>query len=84
MIRGLVPKERLLEWSVEDGWAPLCTFLGKSVPEEPFPHANVAAGWAGREAELAKRYGLAAAQNIAVISAVMGVLGVIFYSSIVK
>lgn len=24
MIRGLVPKDRLLEWSVEDGWAPLC------------------------------------------------------------
>lgn len=24
MIRGLVPKERLLEWSVEDGWEPLC------------------------------------------------------------
>lgn len=84
MIRGLVPKQRLLEWSVEDGWAPLCTFLGKPVPDEPFPHANVAAGWAGREAELAKRYGLAAAQNIAVISAVMGVLGLIFYSSIVK
>lgn len=84
MIRGLVPKERLLEWSVEDGWAPLCTFLGKSVPDEPFPHANVAAGWAGRETELAKRYGLAAAQNIAVIFTFIGVLGVIFYSSIVK
>lgn len=24
MIRGLVPKENLLEWSVEDGWKPLC------------------------------------------------------------
>jgi hypothetical protein len=24
MIRGLVPKDRLLEWSVEDGWEPLC------------------------------------------------------------
>lgn len=84
MIRGLVSKERLLEWSVEDGWAPLCTFLGKPVPDEPFPHVNVAAGWAGREKELAKRYGLAAAQNIAVISAFIGVLGVIFYSSIVK
>lgn len=24
MIRGFVPKERLLEWSVEDGWEPLC------------------------------------------------------------
>ena len=24
MIRGLVPKDRLLEWSVDDGWEPLC------------------------------------------------------------
>lgn len=31
MIRGLVPKEQLLEWTVEDGWDPLCEFLGKEV-----------------------------------------------------
>jgi hypothetical protein len=24
MIRGMVPKDRLLEWAVEDGWEPLC------------------------------------------------------------
>ena len=24
MIRGMVSKKRLLEWSVEDGWEPLC------------------------------------------------------------
>lgn len=24
MIRGLVPKDNLLEWTVEDGWEPLC------------------------------------------------------------
>ncbi|KAI0593601.1 hypothetical protein F4775DRAFT_494038 [Biscogniauxia sp. FL1348] len=40
MVRGAVPPERLLEWTVEDGWEPLCEFLGKEVPEEPFPHAN--------------------------------------------
>lgn len=84
MVRGLVPKERLLEWSVEDGWAPLCKFLGKPVPDEPFPHANAAAGWAGRESELAKRYGIAAAQNVAVIFAVMGALGAILYSYVLK
>ncbi|PYH68031.1 sulfotransferase family protein [Aspergillus vadensis CBS 113365] len=40
MIRGLVPKERLLEWDVEDGWGPLCEFLGKDTPDEPFPNTN--------------------------------------------
>ncbi|KXZ46457.1 hypothetical protein GPECTOR_43g893 [Gonium pectorale] len=39
-VRRLVPKERLLEFSVADGWGPLCDFLGKPVPEEPFPRAN--------------------------------------------
>ncbi|PYI06998.1 hypothetical protein BO78DRAFT_469493 [Aspergillus sclerotiicarbonarius CBS 121057] len=40
MVRGMVPRERLLEWNVEDGWEPLCEFLGKEVPEEPFPRSN--------------------------------------------
>ncbi|KAL1862719.1 hypothetical protein Daus18300_008363 [Diaporthe australafricana] len=31
---------RLLEYRVEDGWGPLCEFLGKPVPDVPFPHAN--------------------------------------------
>lgn len=35
-----VPPERLLEFRVQDGWEPLCGFLGVPVPEEPFPHAN--------------------------------------------
>ena len=34
------PEGRLLEYKVEDGWGPLCEFLGKTVPEVPFPHAS--------------------------------------------
>lgn len=30
----------LLEWEPKDGWEPLCAFLGKSIPEVPFPYAN--------------------------------------------
>lgn len=63
MIRGLVPKGRLLEWCVEDGWAPLCEFLDKPIPKEPFPHANQAAGWDGMEQKFAKRYVTDALQN---------------------
>lgn len=44
MVRGLVPEVRFLEWKVEDGWETLRAFLGKPVPEKPFPHANAAAG----------------------------------------
>ncbi|OHW92210.1 hypothetical protein CSPAE12_09221 [Colletotrichum incanum] len=52
MIRGMVPPDRLLEWSVDEGWEPLCKFLGKEVPDAPFPHANAigpGGGWKSRE-----------------------------------
>ncbi|KAK4033699.1 hypothetical protein C8A01DRAFT_49753 [Parachaetomium inaequale] len=57
MVRGLVPKDRLLEWYIEDGWAPLCAFLGKPVPDAEFPHANaVGSGWKAREEQANKRW----------------------------
>lgn len=36
-----VPAERLLVYRVQEGWDPLCRFLGVDVPDEPFPHVNV-------------------------------------------
>ncbi|KAJ7265525.1 hypothetical protein C8J57DRAFT_1329880 [Mycena rebaudengoi] len=36
-IRRLVPKERLLEYEVGEGWARLGAFLGKDVPDVNFP-----------------------------------------------
>ena len=36
----MVPKEDLLIWNVKDGWKPLCSFLGKEVPDGPIPHEN--------------------------------------------
>lgn len=39
-VREVVPKERLLEHHFGDGWEPLCEFLGKPVPDEPYPHIN--------------------------------------------
>lgn len=40
-MREMVPKERLLDFKLEEGWGPLCEFLGREVPEGvPFPHVN--------------------------------------------
>ncbi|KAI1435859.1 hypothetical protein GGR50DRAFT_686792 [Xylaria sp. CBS 124048] len=40
-IREMVPPERRLEYTVGDGWEPLCSFLGKEVPKNvPFPQKN--------------------------------------------
>ncbi|KAJ6445076.1 NAD dependent epimerase/dehydratase [Purpureocillium lavendulum] len=55
--RANIPAERRIEFSVQDGWAPLCEHLGVPVPqvqdektgelvEAPFPHANDRAAFA--------------------------------------
>lgn len=39
-IRDMVPPERRLEYKMGDEWEPLCRFLGKDVPDIPFPRLN--------------------------------------------
>ena len=39
-VKRTVPADRLLVWSVKEGWGPLCDFLELPIPEEPFPHIN--------------------------------------------
>lgn len=39
-IRDMVPPENRLEYKMGDGWEPLCAFLGKDVPDVPFPRLN--------------------------------------------
>jgi len=39
-IRSLVPPDDLLEFHPSDGWEPLCSFLRKEAPKEPFPFVN--------------------------------------------
>lgn len=86
MVRGMVPPERLLDWSVEDGWEPLCRFLGKAVPEEPFPHVNThSKGWKDREEQLGLELVMPALKNFAaIVVVVLGVAigaGVTYYRS---
>lgn len=39
-VRAAVPPEQLLIFSADQGWEPLCRFLGTAVPDEPFPRVN--------------------------------------------
>ncbi len=36
-VKARVPPERLLVYHVDEGWEPLCSFLERDVPTEPFP-----------------------------------------------
>jgi len=35
-----VPDDRLLVHSSKEGWEPLCAFLDKPIPDQPYPHSN--------------------------------------------
>ncbi|MBU1053528.1 MAG: hypothetical protein KKC46_06830 [Proteobacteria bacterium] len=39
-VKASVPEDRLLLFSVDQGWKPLCDFLGVAVPESEFPRLN--------------------------------------------
>lgn len=39
VMRG-IPHDRLLVFDVEEGWEPICRFLGKPVPSVAFPRVN--------------------------------------------
>ena len=40
-VQSVVAKEDLLVWNLKDGWAPLCKFLDKPIPDGPIPHDNI-------------------------------------------
>lgn len=39
-VKNAIPANQLLVYEVKDGWGPLCEFLGKPVPSDPFPRTN--------------------------------------------
>ena len=39
-VKAAIPAERLLVFEAKQGWAPLCAFVGKPVPEGDFPRTN--------------------------------------------
>jgi hypothetical protein len=39
-VKALVPSQQLLVFEAKDGWEPLCRFLDRPVPDEPFPRTN--------------------------------------------
>ncbi|KAL7541150.1 hypothetical protein ACHAWF_006869 [Thalassiosira exigua] len=39
-VRKKVPADRLIVFNVKEGWEPICKFLGKDIPDEPFPRVN--------------------------------------------
>jgi len=51
-VKSLIPPDRLLVYSVKDGWEPLCSFLGLPVPHTPFPKSNNTEDFWGHVADI--------------------------------
>lgn len=77
-VRQLCPEERLLNFRLEDGWDPLCDFLGKEKPGVLFPRVNEGAALKERFKEFNKRSMLLVLRNLALVSVsvLIGLLGV--------
>jgi hypothetical protein len=71
-VRRLAEKERLLEFQLKDGWEPLCKFLGKPVPECPFPRINDAAAIEEKIAIVLKMASIRFLKFVGVISSGVG------------
>ncbi|KAI9476256.1 MAG: P-loop containing nucleoside triphosphate hydrolase protein [Benjaminiella poitrasii] len=42
-VKRLIPADKLLVFELENGWEKLCSFLGKEIPDVPYPHINTTA-----------------------------------------
>jgi hypothetical protein len=51
-VKSTIPAQRLLQFDVAEGWDPLCEFLGRPVPNKPFPSANSTSEFQQRAAQL--------------------------------
>ena len=71
LVKASVPPDRLLVWSVTEGWEPLCDFLEVPVPTAPLPHVNDRETFLGRviDGGLAKLGEWRAAESEALSSA---------------
>lgn len=77
MVRGMgLSEDQLLEWSVEDGWEPLCRFLNKEIPQQRFPNGNPPKAWAERIANTMQAHHERALRNMFVFGATVVALTV--------
>ena len=66
-VKRVCPKDRLLNFRLEDGWEPLCEFLGKEKPDVPFPRLNEGAALAEKFKEFEKRSMLLVLRNLILV-----------------
>lgn len=86
--RTKIPKERVLEYKVQDGWGPLCKHLGVPVPttivdgkevEAPFPRLNDGAALRAASVVKMKQMRLRVFKRLLSFGQTIGLLGLVMY-----
>jgi len=70
-VKSLVPKERLLEFNVKQGWGTPCAFLGVPVPDMPFPRVNDTKSWQTHVAKAKMKTAMNAVKVLTVLGMVV-------------
>ena len=78
-VKAAFPPERLLVFEPKQGWEPLCAFLGKDVPGEPFTHVNDTAEFKKRVSQMKLMQAVPMAAGAALLAAIV-ILFVLFQS----
>lgn len=63
-IHEVVPKEMRLEYTLGQGWEPLCEFLGIQVPKKEFPFVNESEALKVRQAQETEKFTRQAVQRL--------------------
>lgn len=78
MVKGLLAsrgeESRLLEYELGDGWEPVCAFLGREVPKEPFPRTNSAGEFGEREKRVVVKSMKTAATKVGILAVVIAMV----------
>ena len=74
-VKAAVPPERLLVFSVDQGWEPLCRFLGVPVPATPFPNVN-------DRNEIKKQIALLTRGAYVIVAAGIAIVAALIYAAI--
>lgn len=74
-VKSSVPNGQLLVFSAEQGWEPLCRFLGVAVPSTPFPNVN-------ERAEMKRKMGGLVIISYAVLAAVVLAVAALIYGAV--
>ena len=70
-----------LRWKAEDGWESLCKFLGKEIPDQPFPEGNTSAEFLKRSKQRHMKRLARAKRNAMLVLSSSLILGVAVFIS---